>query len=158
MVNSDAAKQANLAILTDFNQKGSRVTNLKLITGGRDGDGSDMNWLQGLEIGTIFLVKEKRTPQATLPSFMLLCYCLVFKTDKACKLASENTQLGDVYVDPIRFCERYDLFEVIGKVPMEQPQAEEQEEENNGGTDWTERDSGGAASQLENHDDAQRSD
>jgi len=83
---------------------------LKLVTGGKElppnGD-----WLSLLDVDTVFLVKDKRSPSFALGHFKILD-----KTEgsKTVFLGSTNPQMPPMIpVEPVRFCQQYSLHEVI---------------------------------------------
>jgi hypothetical protein len=99
---------ARLIKLCDYQEKEqeNEMTELKTILGGATPPGG--NWLSELEIGTIFLAKDK-----TSADFSLMYLCLVDKTEKSIKLASPELPTPR-FVDPNRFCQKYMLHETLG--------------------------------------------
>jgi hypothetical protein len=100
-------------------EKERKRVDLQLIKGGKEPPSG--NWLQDLEVGTVFLVTDKvdRT-------FSLGEYHLMFKTDTACKLLC-NLNAAQTYwawVEPRRFCNRFDLVEVLGHYDIPKPEEE----------------------------------
>lgn len=95
------------------NEEEFKVVNLKLITGGKEpptpGSG---NWLKDLEVGTVFFVENKldRT------DFNLLLFRLEGKDGPFNKLICIRSPVmpKEIYVDPHRFCNRYDLYHEYG--------------------------------------------
>lgn len=87
------------------------MAELKTIIGGSTPGGS--NWLSELEIGTIFLAKDK-----TSADFSLMCLCLVDKTSKSVKLSSPELPQPR-FVDPSRFCQKYMFHETLGLITPE---------------------------------------
>jgi hypothetical protein len=81
---------------------------LKLVTGGKElppnGD-----WLSLLDKDTVFSVKDKKSANFALGIFKILD-----KTEKTVYLGSTQQNMPPmVAVIPVRFCQNYDLWEVI---------------------------------------------
>ena len=68
------------------------------------------NWLSELDIGTVFLAKDKTSAEFSLMHLMLLD-----KTLKSVKLASPDLP-APRFVDPARFCQKYMWHETLGVV------------------------------------------
>ena len=85
----------------------------KLLTGGK-GPSDSTNWLENLEIGTIFLIEDRQSADFNLGHFKL-----VDKTEKACILAS-SVLPQPVFVNSFRFCQKYRLFEDLGTIKEEE--------------------------------------
>lgn len=112
-------------ITTEFDEKPlerKKVTDLRLITGGKDGDGFNGSWLVGLPIGSIFLVQESgRDPQ--FPSFLLMQYYLnyISPSSRSVMLITGADRKQEVFVDPVRFCNRFRLHEVLFNPEVDKP-------------------------------------
>jgi len=105
-----ALKLINCQPLTEKEQE-NNMTELKAIIGG--GTPPNGNWLSELEVGTIFLAKDK-----TSADFSLMYLCLIDKTEKSVKLASPELP-HPRFVDPSRFCQKYMWHETLGVVKEE---------------------------------------
>lgn len=93
------------------------------------------NWLKDLTEGTIFLVRRKNAGA----DFALGYFMVVDKTEKSVIL-QEKSSPQSLPVDPIRFTNVFELFEVLqdGEVTRTQIELNEKEEENsNGDSDRT---------------------
>lgn len=86
----------------------NNMTDLKTIIGGSTPTG--INWLMELEIGTIFLVKDKTTADWNLKRL-----CLLDKTPKSVMLGVER-EPSPMFVDPNRFCQKWMWHETLGVV------------------------------------------
>lgn len=75
-----------------------------------DGKGIDIPWLLSLKDGTVFLTREKND----VNSFVLLEFQRVGRKNNFILLGSEGMQMS--WVDPERFCKRYELMEILGNV------------------------------------------
>lgn len=82
------------------------MAELKTIIGGSTPTGS--NWLMELEIGTIFLVKDRTTGDWNLKRL-----CLLDKTPKSVMLGVER-EPGPTFVEPARFCQKWMWHETLG--------------------------------------------
>src|SRR5258705_4797612 len=80
---------------------------------GMDGEGP---WILRQELGAIIVVKDM-DPQHQ-KDFTLGVFTIVHKTDKSVRIANPQRQI-DERVDPIRFCKRFSLVEVLGIVDLE---------------------------------------
>ena len=90
-----------------------RVPDLKLITGGKEPPTtSSGNWLKDLEVGTVFFVHNK----LDRADFNLLLFRLEGKDGPNNKLICIRSPVmpKEIYVDPHRFCNRYDLYHTYG--------------------------------------------
>lgn len=111
----------------------------KLITGGRDGGlipPKSGNWLKDLDEGTLFFVQNRmdRT-DFTLGMFMLVGK----KGDNDKVICLKHPEMPNlIYVDPLRFCGRYDLHHNEGVIYI--PHQEQLSEEDNKGELNGERD------------------
>lgn len=101
----------------------NNVVELKLITGGKDSGPKDPtgNFMADMEIGTIFLVKDKTNAK----DFSLGQFQLVDKTDKSCLIAQTLNGKMLAFVDPVWFCSKYQLWEVLAIIKEEETQLEE---------------------------------
>lgn len=99
----------------------SKVVPLQLITGGKGGG----DWLNNLEIGTIFLVKLKarNIGQNTM---VLGQYEIVQKVPNKAVLLYNGLEKNLSWFDPRLFSNSFDLVDVLGI-------SQQQEEENNNG-------------------------
>lgn len=85
----------------------TKVPYLKLATGGKGPpiDPEDPVWLKRYDVGTQFLVRKARSPDFVLGRFYVV--------DKGTKLITLfGKGIGEIDVDPARFCQVYELFEV----------------------------------------------
>lgn len=73
-------------------------------------------WLRDLEEGTIFLVKDKARHEYVQNQFEI-----VEKTNTSVKLFTMATQPIFVWVEPFRFCNRYDFVEILAIKKEEVP-------------------------------------
>ena len=97
---------------------------LKSITGGKEPPTITGNWLTPLAVGTLFRVQDKTKPR----DFILGTFIKVAQ-DKGTVLQSPvQTEL--IPVDPARFCNQYDLYEVLTVLSPEETNKEKKEEEN----------------------------
>lgn len=94
------------------------MVDYKLNLGGKEPP-VDGNWLTPLEIGTIFLIQDKTNADFNLGHFKL-----VDKTEKACILAS-SVLPQPIFVNPFRFCQKYNIFENLGIMKEEDIKEEE---------------------------------
>ena len=93
-----------------IDEKKDNVIPFRLVPGGKEP--TDPNdWLSELETGTVFLIKDKNNHH----DFNLGQFCLLRKTDKSVMLSSPTMEVP-FYVVPRRFCSRYSLHEILGKV------------------------------------------
>lgn len=97
-----------------------QMPELKLLEGGKNPPNG--NWLSELDTGTMFLVQDK-----TNHDFLLGAFKLVNKTEKAVMLVNSSVP-NPVFVNPMRFCNKYSLYEVLG-IHKEPEQQQEQETE-----------------------------
>jgi hypothetical protein len=83
-------------------------------------------WLKDLSEGTIFFVRRKNQGQ----DFLLGYFMIKDKTEKAIILV-EKSSPQDIAVDPIRFCNVYELFEILqdGEVTLAQARLNQKKEE-----------------------------
>ncbi len=85
---------------------------LKVIEGGRSataaGGPTGTNWLSELDIGCIFLCQDKTSKDYVLHQFEV-----VFKSKKSVRLFTNLNSEIYLWVDPIIFCNRHILFEVL---------------------------------------------
>lgn len=93
---------------TNFRER-KAMNKLEVITGGLP---PDANWLSALPEKTVFFVREKKVG-TNIPRYMLAQYILVKKFER-CVILLSNLN-GEQYgaVDPIRFCNDFDLFEIV---------------------------------------------
>jgi hypothetical protein len=98
--------------LYDFEKENGELE-LKLVSGGSDSTFSDdKDWLSKLDIGTVFLVQDR-----TSPDFNLGLFRLVDKIGRACVLQlSINREVHLSHVNPSRFCNKYIMYENLGKI------------------------------------------
>lgn len=96
----------------DFYEKESNnVVDLKLVSGGKEPP-ADGNWLRELEDGTIFLIEDKNSHDFNLGQVRLL-----HKEEKSIYLGFiVNGNPITSFVNPIKFCQRYRLYETLGVV------------------------------------------
>lgn len=92
-------------------EQDNNMAEFKTIIGGSTPSGG--NWLSELEIGTIFLVKDK-----TSADFALQRLCVLDKTQKSVMLGIER-EPGPRFVDPNRFCQKYMWHETLGTIKDE---------------------------------------
>ena len=88
--------------------------NLRAIAGGRKPPG--FNYLRDMPVGTEFLVKNVGN------KFVLYDFYLVHKTpdSKSCYLCEERDEEESFsWVDPIEFCQLFELHEQLGNVENE---------------------------------------
>jgi hypothetical protein len=86
-----------------------KVVDLRLITGGKEPPDGGSSWLEKLEVGACFLVKEKNNPL----DFNLGLFRLAEKTSKAVVLNTPHVP-HNLYVDPVAFCNKYRMYEDLG--------------------------------------------
>ncbi len=86
----------------------NNMAELKTIIGGSTPTG--INWLMELEIGTIFLVKDK-----TSSDWNLKRLCLLDKTPRSVMLGVER-EAGPMFVEPNRFCQKWMWHETLGTI------------------------------------------
>lgn len=121
----------NLAKQDEEEEKSNILPFLRPATGGgfNGGGGNIISdiWLENMDEGTVFVAKEKNTS-----GFLLPCFILSRKFTKAYVLMQDTGQGGHVHlwVDPRRFCNRYELVEILQV--LDRP--EEQETENTDGS------------------------
>jgi hypothetical protein len=108
---------AKLINISQYKEQENEMTELRTLVGGSTPPGS--NWLSELEIGTIFLAKDK-----TSADFSLMYLCLIDKTEKSVKLASPELPTPR-FVDPNRFCQKYMWHETLAVVKEEDLRAAE---------------------------------
>lgn len=104
-------------------EKEENVVPFKLITGGKPPRDPD-DWLSELAEGTVFLVQHKNN----VNEFSLGQFILVNKFEKSILILTTTNQQMYSYVNPLRFCRSFTLWEIIGKVDAETPEQEETEE------------------------------
>lgn len=85
------------------------------------------NWLANLPLGTVFFVQNKSNPM----DFRLGLFRLISKEGKVVSLAAPKEQ--ELFnVNPVRFCNSYDLYESMGVVlSPEQIEEEKEDQEEN---------------------------
>jgi hypothetical protein len=111
-------KKGETKLTEDFEeQKDKNVTNLwtpRVITGGKGPPGH--NWLSGMKVGSVFLVKPKSSGGFALGQFHML-----HKFDKACHLMDNLTgsQETHIWVDPAIFSQQFELVIVLFEPDME---------------------------------------
>ena len=103
----------------------TNVVELKLVTGGGEPPVSSGNWLKDLEDGTVFFVQSK----LDFKDFNLLLFRLEGKAgphNKLICIRSPNLP-KEIYVDPHRFCNQYNLYHTEGvmKVPEKQEEQDD---------------------------------
>lgn len=81
-----------------------------------------LDWLSNLEIGTVFLVQNKRANDFALGQFILL-----HLFEKSAWLTTTTNQKQDLYVSTSRFSRDFTLYEIIAKI--EEPTTEIKQEE-----------------------------
>lgn len=86
-----------------------KVVDLKLITGGKEPPEGGESWIEKLDVGSCFLVRDKSSPL----EFNLGLFRLAEKTTKAVVLQTPHVA-HNLYVDPVRFCNRYMMYENLG--------------------------------------------
>lgn len=90
-------------------EKESNVVDLKLIGGSNNPP--DGNWLAGLELGTMFLARNKQNRN----DYNLGLFRVVEKTEKS--VVVRNPQIAyNLYLVPEVFCKAYDLHENLGVI------------------------------------------
>ena len=99
------------------------VVTFEVITGGKEPPSTGDNWLSKKSIGSCFLAK-KRAINPT--DFSLGLFRIGAKTEKSVVLNTPEHP-GNLYVNPITFCNVFIEFEDLGV--MITPQEEEQEKE-----------------------------
>lgn len=113
---SQKMSDANVALeqqdIREVKRKVRPVT-LELITGGKPPEDPTLNWLEALEIGTAFLVREKMKGKSGMPRYALMQYYLVNKFAKAVLLSSQTNGDNRGFVDPKYFVLDYDLHEIL---------------------------------------------
>ena len=88
-------------------------------------------WLRGLDLGTVFLVREKITAHNLRPNYVLGLFRVVEKSSKSVVLQAPSVQ-GNLYVDPDGFCKVYDLYENFGTLATEDQEKENAENADDG--------------------------
>lgn len=78
------------------------------------------NWLSELPEGTTFLTRPHK-PQKDHP--FLDEYHIIFQFERSTKLMTNLNGIGYFVVDPTLFCNKMELFEIIGKVEDYEPPA-----------------------------------
>ena len=110
---------------TEEEEDRHNVTELKLITGGK-GTYDETNWLGSLKKGTIFTTKTKRDHR----NFMVLQLQIHNKTDKTTILYENLMDKLFGRVENVRFCNEFDLVEILwepeGDWPIEETEALEE--------------------------------
>lgn len=99
-----------LVVNNDKEEKEEMTDYLKLVTGGKELP-PDGDWLSLLDVDTVFLVKDKKSPGFSLGHFKILD-----KTEggKTVFLGSTNPSMPPMIpVIPVRFCQQYALHEII---------------------------------------------
>lgn len=116
--------------LLDFEEQEEKeinnVVDLKLVGGSNTPPGED--WLVNLEVGTVFLARDKKN----LSNYNLGLFRLMEKTQKAVVLKTPALPTN-LYILSNLFCRDYSLHEVIGvlEVPQEQEETMETIHERN---------------------------
>lgn len=104
------------------------VKKFRVITGGKEppDDPNNPDWLSKLDKGTVFLVQDKLNPN----DFNLGLIRLLNKTDKSATLAiKQGEAIIEAFVNPLRFCKKYSLYEVLGVLFDQDTHTEEPEDE-----------------------------
>lgn len=104
---------------------------LKVISGGRDGTTDDPEWLTKLPLNTAFLIQDKTNAGFDLGQFQIL------KITPNGRGAFLYSGLGEktvmFWVNCIRFCNKYTLFDIIHQGDgVEHVTQETEEEQSNG--------------------------
>jgi hypothetical protein len=79
------------------------------------------NWLEQKPVGACFLVKKKNDPF----NFTLGLFRVGAKTEKAVVLNGKDVPGGNLYVDPVSFCNQFREFEDLG-ILLDTPPTEEE--------------------------------
>lgn len=95
-------------LLTDDNIIDFEAAKTRLaLAGAGPMDPDNPTWLQRYDVGTLFTVRKKNSPL----DFLVYQFGIKSKTSKAILLLDENQQ--KIMVDPIRFCNVFDLYEIL---------------------------------------------
>ena len=101
----------------------NNVVSLKLITGGKEPPSTGSDWLSALEDGTIFYVQNKLNPM----DFSLGVFRLAKREGKVVVL--QSTMLPrEIYVNPVRFCNNYLLYENMGVIVYKEEEVNSHDE------------------------------
>lgn len=77
--------------------------------GGDGFDGDRGNWLQGIPEGGVFLCRDRRDAHNPV----LLEYTVVKKRSRAIELCSNIKEDQFVWVDPVLWCNKYEIIDLI---------------------------------------------
>lgn len=102
------------------------MSDFKLITGGKDGASGGGNcWLDDLPVGSVFTVQDKMASQPSQQNYFNLGVFKVGGRDgKVTYLQSMENPKGEP-VNPVRFCNRFDLYlDITGYVVAKQIEEE----------------------------------
>lgn len=91
------------------------IVSLKLIQGGKEPPSTGSDWLSALEVGTVFFVQSKTNPM----DFNLGLFRVSKKEERVIMLQSPMLP-KEIYVNPIRFCNNYLLYQEVGIVKEEE--------------------------------------
>lgn len=96
-------------LLTESEQDDNVIdfANAKLRTKTAAGEPSDPLWLNNLGVGTIFTARKKNVADFLLPMF-----CIQGRSQRVTFLLEQSTHDHTLNVDPIRFCNQYELYEI----------------------------------------------
>lgn len=113
------SKESNMndkLILTEENDKeDTNVTPIRLLTGGKGGEG---NWLNNLEVGTCFICKPKPTRMEAIAVF-LPQYEILSKEANNCVKLYAQLQQTDVWTQSHVFSLAHELITILGTVENE---------------------------------------
>ena len=80
-----------------------------------DGNPPSSNWLVDLDVGDIFLIKDRQSADYVLQKFEIIQKQIEDNRVVAVEIMmDQNTEVW-LFVDPIRFCSRFSLVKIIGK-------------------------------------------
>lgn len=92
-------------------EKENNVVAFEVITGGKETPPpTGQNWLEKKPVGSCFLVKKLNDPF----NFTLGLFRIGAKTEKAVVLNGKDVPNGNLYVDPVTFCNQFREFEDLG--------------------------------------------
>lgn len=110
----------------ETHEKDIKVVALQVV-GGRDtGNTDDPNWLLKMEVGTIFLIKDK----GNVKEFNLGQFQLIEKFEKSVLLVSSLNGVIKTFVDPVWFCSKYQLWEILALATQQEQEETEEADDN----------------------------
>jgi len=109
---------SNVEFVEKQEEKEDRVTELRIIPGGKEPPTEVNCWLDKVEKGTNFVVKDK----TNLRDFQLTLFVLIDRYERTVVLANPQVP-NPILVDPQQFCNKFSLFEDLGTV--REPKEEE---------------------------------